>query len=160
VYSQIALFQCSRCNWSQELLHLKVLRRLEQHASRASVTHAWCSDQVRVVLAERVASQQELARERTMIEEVRAGADEDDLVEVPTLEWLDEQIRWRARRVGPAKCLECGSTRITPEQNRPGDPSPTIEHPGCGGSLRAIGLRYAPGEATAVVIDANGHLLD
>lgn len=96
--------------------------------------------------------------------EVRWGEDLTDLAELEhkllanrTPE-LESRIAWRRGRCSDPRCLECGSTDITPfvrSETRGGNDKWTLaEHPGCGGvvivlkqpvlALDRRWLRYTP----------------
>jgi DNA-directed RNA polymerase subunit RPC12/RpoP len=154
---QIAVFLCSKCGSTLEVAHRPITRVLPGETTGAGFVHAWCFDQQRLVLAEDMPTLEELREERDEVAEVRRTTPEGALVEVPTVEWVEAQMRWRANRTSPARCLECGSTRIIIE-SREAD-SLVVEHPGCGGRFKLKGLRYSDETPARLRIDAEGGVI-
>lgn len=157
-FSEVVSFRCSKCGWSQDLRRHPCLRRFEGATLKLPYFYAWCLDQGRIVLSEWFPSLEDLAAERAEVAELRQSMPEEDMVDVPTLDWVDQQIRWRRQRVSPPRCLECGTTRLVRGKD-PRDTASPIEHPGCGGDIAMSGLRYVEEESPPLVLDAEGGVI-
>ena len=127
---------CSACGYHRHLSEdiLRSYKLDERTRVTIPVAYGWCKRCAGVTAVEALPSLAEID------DDIAFAAGVDD---VRWRDHLQALRRWRAIRAGPAKCLECGSTRFEQFEEVPyGDDLDESEeayrpviHAGCGGSL-------------------------
>jgi hypothetical protein len=101
-----SIVNCSHCSFSQELAPIPITLRYEiGHGEHADMwaRRGWCRNCACITDIESLPSLREL------VEEVEGSDDIDGEVERALA-----RIVWRARRRGPATCLQCALTEVEP----------------------------------------------
>lgn len=147
---------CDRCDF-EATLGDRALPRYDLGDDRdhyMQTQSAWCHACRSMVDAEKLPTVAELVDERAQL---MKSVGEMELVtgyvitEVDVDRRMAPMDRWRAKRLSPPRCLDCGATEIVPHE--PLEDGPFL-HPGCGGKIewrgglsvecRGPGLHFDP----------------
>jgi hypothetical protein len=156
--AQIVLMQCDVCASSARLRQRRYERRLFGKTIRVPVELAACEDCDAVVECESIpASVEELvAYKAEILREARAlgHAGWPDDQGFPDEAEIDEQMGFVPHRLGPARCLACGGTRL--ERATFAEGNPVVPHRGCRGRFVLVGLEYVDDTEDVVRLDIEG----
>jgi hypothetical protein len=146
------IFECDECFISLPLEGTSRFRRsVNDVVMPVLETPCLCRDCRRVTYCEGVPTIHDLEDDLAIL---AAAPQPNESVGLPSVAELQDLIRWRAQRVGPSRCLTCGSTNISVVSLLDGEYA--LPHLACGGTLRSARIHYRDGERETVTIDAEG----
>jgi hypothetical protein len=146
--------KCDKCSYEADFSDpLRSYEMADGSTVTIERTFVWCSACREVRWGEQLTDLAQLerdlaatsAREPAVMEELSFSVSRHQTLEdllASRKKELESRIAWRRIRKSPARCLECGSTDITPlvlTETDDGDEKWTLrEHPGCGGIVTVL----------------------